>query len=128
MRLTYQYRLHPTQVQTEFLDGQLREACRLYNAAVQERREAWKTCRESLNYYDQANQLKEIRAAGHLGVANFSCCQDVLRRVDKTFKAFFRRLRNGKKAALPRYKCSRAARRLAWTWGWSRSRPCRTAR
>jgi hypothetical protein len=40
---------------------QLSEACRLYNAALQERRDAYRTHRKSLNYYDQANQLKEIR-------------------------------------------------------------------
>ena len=34
----------------------------------------------AINYYTQANQLKEIRVAGDLGLANFSCCQDVLRR------------------------------------------------
>jgi hypothetical protein len=31
--------------------------------------------RVSINYYTQANQLKEIRAHGDLGLANFSCCQ-----------------------------------------------------
>jgi putative transposase len=45
----------------------------------QERRDAWKQ-RVSINYYTQANQLKEIRAAGDLGLANFSCRQDILRR------------------------------------------------
>ena len=35
-----------------------------------------------------------MRAAGVGGPANFSACQDVLRRLDKTFKAFFRRPRD----------------------------------
>ena len=39
------------------------------------------------NYYDQANQLKEIRAAGDLQLENFSCSQDVLRRVDQNICA-----------------------------------------
>jgi hypothetical protein len=34
---------------------QLSEACRLYNAALQERRDAYRTHRKSLNY-DQASQ------------------------------------------------------------------------
>jgi putative transposase len=63
----------------------------LYNAALQERRDAYQHNGLSLSYYDQANQLKDIRAAGHLGLANFSASQDVLQRVDKTFKAFFHR-------------------------------------
>ena len=86
------------------LDHQLAEACRLYNAAIQERRDAYKIAGKSINYYDQANQLKEIRAAGDLELANFSCCQDVLRRVDKAFQAFFRRVKAGEKPGYPRFR------------------------
>jgi len=106
VRKTFKYRLFTTRRQSEALDGQLAEACRLYNAALQERREAWKQ-RVSVNYYTQAQQLKEIRAAGDLGLANFSCCQDILRRVDKTFAAFFRRVQRGEKAGYPRFKSPR---------------------
>src|SRR5215468_868011 len=104
---TYKYRLYPTTTQTQALEAQVREACRLYNAALQERREAYQHAGLSLTYYDQANQLKEIRNAGHLGLANFSAAQDVLRRVDKTFKAFFHRIMAGLKAGYPRFKSRR---------------------
>jgi len=104
MRRTYKYRLYPTKEQMKSLDYQLSEARSLYNAALQERRDAWKMQGVSLNYFDQANQLKEIRDAGNLGLANFSACQDVLRRVDKTYRAFYRRIRNGEKAGYPRFK------------------------
>src|SRR5712691_9127541 len=107
MRKTYKYRLYPTAAQTAALEGQLGEACRLYNAALQERRDAYQRGGLSLNYYDQANQLKDIRTAGHLGLANFSAAQDVLRRVDRTFKAFFRRVKTGLKAGYPCFKSRR---------------------
>jgi putative transposase len=96
--------MYPTKRQQEALTAQLADACTLYNAALQERREAYRKSRTSLNYYDQANQLKAIRAAGHLGLANFSACQDVLRRVDKSFKAFFGRVHRGDTAGYPRFK------------------------
>ena len=99
MRFAYKYRLHPTKAQVQFLENQLREACDLYNAALQERRDAWKACRKSINYYDQAKQLKPMRAEGLLGLVNFSCCQDVLRRLDKTFQAFFARVRRARNPA-----------------------------
>src|SRR5215471_3976247 len=89
MHFAYKYRLYPTKGQAAFLNAQLREACDLYNGALEERGDAWKTCRKSIHYYDQANQLKAMRADGLIGLANFSCCQDVLRRVDKTYQAFF---------------------------------------
>jgi putative transposase len=60
--------------------------------------------RQTLRYLDQSKQLKAIRAAGDVGVANFSACQDVLRRLDKSFAAFFRRLKAGKKAGYPRFR------------------------
>ena len=101
------YRLYPTTAQTEALDAQLGEACRLYNAALQERRDAYQCHGLSLTYFDQANQLKDIRTAGDLGLANFSASQDVLRRVDKTFQAFFRRVKAGQKAGYPRFKSRR---------------------
>lgn len=104
MRKTFKYRLFVTKAQDALLQEQLGEACRLYNACLQERRDAWRVNRESLNYYSQASQLKEIRAAGDLSLANFSTCQDVLRRIDKTFKAFFRRVKRKEKAGFPRFK------------------------
>ena len=107
MRVAYKYRCYPTKPQVEFLSGELREACSLYNAAKQERDDAWKTCHKPINYYDQASQLKAMRADGCLSLANFSCCQDVLRRVDKTYKAFFARVKRGEKPGFPRYRSSR---------------------
>lgn len=103
MRKTSKYRLFPTDVQAQALEVQLGEACRLYNAALQERRDAYQRSGLSLHYYDQAKQLKAIRSAGSLDLANFSACQNILRRVEKTFKAFFRRVKAGQKVGYPRF-------------------------
>ena len=104
IKKNFKYRLYPNAAQIVAMDGQLAEACRLYNAAVQERRDAYRISHKSINYCDQANQLKEIRAAGDLALANFSCCQEVLRRVDKAFNAFFGRVQNGQKPGYPRFR------------------------
>jgi putative transposase len=119
MRRTYKYRVYATPVQAEALHGQLDEASRLYNAAIDERRSAWRMNGISLNYYNQANQLKEIRAAGDLGVANFSACQDVLRRVDRTFAAFFGRVKSGEKPpGHPRFRSRSRYDSLTYpSWG-----------
>jgi putative transposase len=99
VRKTFKYRLYPTAKQYALLDEQLAEACRLYNACVQERRDAWKMQRVSITFYQQSNQLRDIRAAGDLRLVNYMSCQDVLRRVDKTFQAFFAGSRQEKKLA-----------------------------
>src|SRR5437016_9613807 len=107
VRKMFKYRLYPTRPQTEALMVQLSEACRLYNAALQERIEAYRTHHKSINYYDQAAQLTEIRKAGDLGLPNCHCAQDVLRRLEKAFKAFFQRIKRGQKPGFPCFKSSR---------------------
>lgn len=70
---TSKYLLYPTKQQIAALNGQLAEACRLYNAALQERRDAWRITRKSISFFDQAKQLKDIRAAGDIGIEIFRC-------------------------------------------------------
>ena len=103
-RRTYKYRLYPKREQAEALDYQVSEARHLYNAALQERRDAYRGHGISRNYYDQCRELTMVRAAGDIGLVNAQVGQDVLRRVDKAFKAFFRRVKAGEKAGYPRFK------------------------
>jgi putative transposase len=107
MNFTFKYRLYPSTAQTEFLDEQLREAASLYNAALEERIGAWKVCRKSISFYDQSSQLPAMRADGCLTLVNAQCAQDVLHRVDKTFKSFFARCKRGDKPGFPRYRSAR---------------------
>jgi putative transposase len=78
----------------------------LYNAALEERREAWTMCRARVSYYQQAMQLPEIRTADRDGQGRWSAGsqQQTLRRLDKAFQAFFRRVRAGHKPGYPRFK------------------------
>lgn len=48
-----------------------------------------------------------MRKDGCLTLTNAQSAQDVLRRVDKAFKAFFRRCKNGSKPGFPRFKSFR---------------------
>ena len=104
MRKAYKYRIYPTRSQTMLLNQELAAAQSLYNAALEQRRTAWKHRRLSLSYLDQAKELKELRASDIQTPANFSACQDVLKRLDKAFQAFFRRLKKGDKPGFPRFK------------------------
>jgi putative transposase len=105
LRKAFLYRLYPNKVQSVKLDGLLDIARELYNSCLQERRDAYKMQGESLNYYDQANELKELRQViPEVSQLNFSATQDMLRRLDKAFKAFFRRIKSGEKPGYPRFK------------------------
>jgi len=80
--------------------------CDLYNAALQQRIEAYRRRRITLRYGNQAAELKAVRAVDErLGGFSFSAEQQLLRRLDKAFAAFFRRFkeRSGK-AGFPRFQ------------------------
>src|SRR5438132_363313 len=103
MRQAYTYRLCPPAAPPQALEAQLGAACRLYNAALPERRAAYQTSGVALNYDAPAHQLKAIRRAEACALAHFSACQDSLRRGEKTGKAFFRHGKAGQKAGYPRF-------------------------
>ena len=85
------YRLYPNQEQAAWLTEQLREACDLYNAALEERKSAWKCCRKTVSFYEQSRQLKYLRAQGLLKIPNFNCAEEILKRLDRSYSALFRR-------------------------------------
>jgi putative transposase len=105
IRKTYKYRLYPTRAQVASLDATLALCCELYNAALQERRDAWRINRASINYNQQSAQLVEIKQirTEYTGVYA-QVLQDALRRVDKTFQAFFSRVKRKVKAGFPRFR------------------------
>ncbi|MHD0644951.1 RNA-guided endonuclease InsQ/TnpB family protein [Pseudomonas aeruginosa] len=99
------YKLYPSKLQEILLLELLRGHQQLYNAALQERSEAWKKCGKSISYADQCKSLTEIRQSmPEWTVANCSSQQMTLRRLDKAFKAFFRRLKAGENPGYPRFK------------------------
>ena len=109
IKRTYKYRIYPNREQKTCLEEWL-ETCRvLYNDCLTERRDAWDIAHKSIGYYDQANQLKEIKTFDEdLKEVHSQVLQDVLKRVDKAFKNFFRRvsrkIKRKEKAGYPRYK------------------------
>jgi putative transposase len=90
--LSYKYRIEPNRTQAAALGEMLTDFCQLYNAALEQRIDAWRRRHVSVTYKMQADELKAVRcAAPELARWSFSAEQQVLRRLDKTFKAFFAR-------------------------------------
>src|SRR5436309_2363553 len=101
----YKYKLKPSKQIAKKLESVL-DGCReLYNSGLQERRDAYKTNRISINYLTQANQLPDIKA-DRVDIANIhsQVLQDVLRRLNKSFEAFFQRVKKGQTSGYPRFK------------------------
>ena len=105
MRRAYKFRAYPTRGQVSRAAQCLRDHQRLYNAALEERREAWRMRTVSVRYGQQSAQLKDIRGLDpDQGRWSFSSQQATLRRLDKAFAAFCRRCRAGQKPGYPRFR------------------------
>lgn len=104
-RLTYKYRLYPNKEQSQKLETTL-DICRfLYNSALEERKEAYQKRGVSLSYRHQQNELPECKLeVPELNQIHSQVLQDTLRRLDKSFQNFFRRVKNGEKPGYPRFK------------------------
>ena len=101
----YRYKLYPNKKQAEKLQWTLDRTRELYNAAIQERRDAWRMCKVSITYDQQAAQLseiKEVRPEYH--DIHSQVLQDVLRRVKKAYDNFFQRVKSGKTPGCPRFQ------------------------
>jgi putative transposase len=106
LRRSYKFLLRPTCKQVQALEACLEDTRQLYNAALEERREAWRMRRASVSFYSQDAQLKEIRAADleRYGRWAFKCERAAIKRLDRAFQAFYRRCKAGQKPGYPRFK------------------------
>lgn len=118
---SFKYRLYPNKEQAEKLQWVLDRCRELYNAALQERRDTYQVIKNSPNYYDpewrkqatkersvslydqykQVPSLKELRPEYKDIPA--VVIRDPIKRVDKAFKAFFKRVATGKTPGYPRF-------------------------
>jgi putative transposase len=106
MRKTYKYRIYPKKETEQKFYWTLARCRELYNAALSERRDAYRYAGKSVSYYDQQNDLPEIKAAIREEYQDIAAhvLQDVLRRLQKAFDAFFRRCKNGENPGYPRFQ------------------------
>jgi len=101
------FKLYPNAVQQQTLEEWTRLHCELYNAALQERIEAYRKVGISISYYDQQNALPEIKVHRPEFIELGShALQQTLRRLDLSFQAFFRRVKAGQTPGFPRFKSS----------------------
>lgn len=104
-RKTYQFRIYPTRKQTQTLEEWLGLCCEVYNAALDERRSAYRVAGVSLSYAHQCAELpacKEVRP--ELDEVPAQVLQDAVKRLDRAYGDFFRRVANGEEPGYPRFK------------------------
>jgi putative transposase len=127
VRRSYKFRLRPTAKQHVTLAQYLSSHRSLYNAALQERRDAYNVVRMSADFFgpsgpkstashsNQSAQLSEIRGlCPEHATWSFSSQQATLRQLDKAFQAFFRRVKSGETPGYPRFKSSDRFNSVTW--------------
>ena len=101
----FKFRLYPTAKQHVALGSMLGAHAELYNAALQERRDAYRTRGVTVRATDQMRQLRDIRQVRpDQAVWSFTSQQQTLRRLDRAFAGFFRRVKNGEAPGYPRFR------------------------
>jgi putative transposase len=122
VRRAYKLRAYPTRPQEVRAVRLLADHCDLYNAALQERREAWRMAKVSVAYGDQSAQLKEIRAADPDGQGrhSFTAQQQTLRRLNVVSAAYYKRVRGAEKG---RQQAGRGEKPKERTVGYPRFKP-----
>ena len=99
------YKLYPTSAQQDRLLELKHRHKTLYNAALEERIDAYRKASQSIGFYDQSASLSEIRAMfPDYRELNCTALQQTLRRLNKAFAAFFRRCKEGREPGFPRFK------------------------
>ncbi len=103
----HKVRLYPSASQERRLWHVLHATRNLYNAALQERKDAYRMRRVTVSVKMQSAELTALRADDPGVKAIHRECQDaVLHRLDLAFAAFFRRVKEGKGRGFPRYRAA----------------------
>jgi putative transposase len=105
MLRTYRYRIYPTRAQGERLRWTFERLRELYNAALEERRDAYRRQGETLSSYSQAAEIKAVREVRpEYAEIHVHLLQDAITRLDRAYRSFFRRIKSGEKAGFPRFR------------------------
>jgi putative transposase len=106
MLLTYEYRLYPRRTERKRLDTMLWHGRMVYNFALEVCKNTYEATGERIKplalwqyFRDWRNQLPDDER-----LLNASSLQQILRRLDKAYAAFFRRVKAGETPGYPRFK------------------------
>ncbi len=121
MERSYKYRLLPTDQQGIRLLNTLDTCRRLHNACLEQRIIGWRSHRRSITAAEQQRELRSVMDAfPEFKAVQHHVLQHAVKRVDRAFSAFFRRIRERKKgkkvrrAGFPRFKSRNRYRSLSF--------------
>ena len=107
MEYSYKFRLYPNQEQANLI-ARTFGCCRLvYNHYLAMRQEAYKSSGVTLNYYECCSDLavlKHQESTSWLREVDATALQASLQDLDRAFKNYFRRTKQGERTRYPKFK------------------------
>ena len=105
MRRTFKYRVYANRETIGKTEKALSLCRDVYNVCLEQRRDAWKLYKRSVSCHEQIKQLPELKKElPEFKLVPSQTLQNVVERVDKAFRGYFRRVKSGKKPGYPRFK------------------------
>jgi putative transposase len=105
---TFKYRIYANKETISNAENWLRLCCNLYNACLEERIYAYKMRYITLSGYDQANELSDLKEGfPEYKDVSSQTLQGVIEKLNRSYQAFFSRIKQGQKAGFPRFKSSK---------------------
>jgi putative transposase len=99
------YRIYPTKSQISKMVDTLELCRRTYNETLAVRKNAYEQDGKSVSYYETKKLLPQWKEeTPDLKQVHSQVLQEVVKRVDLAYQAFFRRIKEGEKPGYPRFK------------------------
>ena len=116
---TYKYLLRPNDEQAKALEFLLWQSRLIYNLALEQRITTYRDTDKGIGYNSQWAHFRDLRRENSetFGKLNASSLQHLLRRLDKAFQAFFRRVKAGEAPGFPRFKGRNRFKSIEYTYG-----------
>lgn len=107
MRKTFKFKLYKSK-KNKFLGQQINIAAGIWNHCIALHKRYYRLFGKSLNKYQlqkHVTKLKKMAKYQHWNLVGSQCIQDIVERIDKSYKLFFRNQKAGIKSAPPKF-CS----------------------
>src|SRR2546421_8451499 len=104
MKRTYEYRLYARKRERAALETLLEQHREVYNGALEQCKNAYEATGKGQSAISQWPYFRDWRNAYDDLILNASSVQHTLRRLDKAFSAFFRRVKAGETPGFPRFQ------------------------
>ena len=102
---TFKFRIYPSRSQAKSLESIVETCRRFYNSCLEERKTAYEERKESIGVFAQLRRVKIGKENNEYAKNIHShVLQVVVQDLDKSFRAFFRRVKAGETPGYPRFK------------------------